>query len=133
MNQEKNKTLTAALAAAVATALAVGFAVLLAAATLTATTLLACNSYADEARATLGKEVRTMQSLHSATQEVATKIKSNRRAVLRSYPFTIYFPWRTCRTNYRAHVRYPSVIQGIACGTRVRCVRRGGNRYMCRY
>lgn len=120
------KTLTAALAAAVATALAVGFAVLLAAATLTATTLLACNSYADEARAVLGT-----QSLRSATQEIA--IKSNRRAVLRSYPFTIYFPWRTCRTKYRAHVRYPSVIQGIACGTRVRCVRRGGNRYMCRY
>lgn len=61
------------------------------------------------------------------------KIAANRRAVLRNYPFIIYFPWRTCRTNYRAHVRYPSVIQGVACGTRVRCVLRYGNRYACRY
>lgn len=57
----------------------------------------------------------------------------NRRIRYYTVRFSVFFPWGTCRTSYRATVPYPNTIRGYACGTYVSCIRTGGTRYYCRF
>lgn len=95
----------------------------------------ATSAFADvvEVNDTLIVDRKVFNTIAAATKKDEGKASLRRFRRYVCTPFTIRFPWGTCRTKQCGYSTCPLRVRGNACGTQVYCLRVGHScsRYKC--